>query len=592
MKKLLLLLAFFLSAFFTNAQAIQDWTSGLPSIAYYNNHTIATDSQGNVYSVGTYDGVSRDFDSGAGVFTMSSFSSNMYIVKVNATGNFVWAKQIGGATTYAITSATAITIDASDNIYIAGSTNKIVGIGSLDFDPGAGLVDVVNPTGHYVMYILKLDSNGNYLWNRQFNNPANTQYDQDKMYAIKVDASGNIYATGGFNGTVDFDPSVSGVNNITSVATNLSTDIFILKLSNQGNFLWAKALFDNATATDTKSNNGYAIDVDSSGNVYTTGYYWFGIDADPGISIHSLVSYTSNNPIITGGNTQYISKLDANGNYVWAYDLKGDHSLNVLPSLVVDNSNNVIISGYNNQSSIPDFDFSTGIFTLPIDTSSFIFKINANAGLIWAKSAARETIVNASHGCFSPGLALDLAGNIYSSGSFGVYGPVDFDPSAANYILTSAGANDGYISKLDTNGNFVWANKIGGTGNDYCFSIAVSPLGKVTVSGKTDTGFSRSIAAVSTGGFLASFSQPALATSQFDLDKNISVYPNPTTSEFNIKISENLMGAKATIYNILGQKIKDFTLNSLTTNQNLDKGMYLIAIEKDGNTITKKEVVN
>ena len=52
------------------------------------------------------------------------------------------------------------------------------------------------------------------------------------------------------------------------------------------------------------------------------------------------------------------------------------------------------------------------------------------------------------------------------------------------------------------------------------------------------------------------------------------------------------MGAKATIYNILGQKINQFTLDFLTTTQNLDKGMYLIAIEKDGNSSTKKLLVN
>ena len=75
MKKLIPLAAFLLLSYFASAQAVQDWTSGLPTLATYNNHTIATDSQGNVYSVGTYDGVSRDFDSGTGVFNMSSFSN-------------------------------------------------------------------------------------------------------------------------------------------------------------------------------------------------------------------------------------------------------------------------------------------------------------------------------------------------------------------------------------------------------------------------------------------------------------------------------------------------------------------------------------
>ena len=106
MKKTLLLSGFLLATFFVNAQAVQDWTSSLPTLANYNNHTIATDSQGNVYSVNSYNGANGpvDFDPSAGVFTMSSISLNMYIMKVNAAGNFVWAKQIGGGTNYAITS--------------------------------------------------------------------------------------------------------------------------------------------------------------------------------------------------------------------------------------------------------------------------------------------------------------------------------------------------------------------------------------------------------------------------------------------------------------------------------------------------------
>ena len=83
-----------------------------------------------------------------------------------------------------------------------------------------------------------------------------------------------------------------------------------------------------------------------------------------------------------------------------------------------------------------------------------------------------------------------------------------------------------------------------------------------------------------------------LSNNSFFDDKNISVYPNPTTNEFNIKISENLMGAKATIYNILGQKVNQFTFDVLTTTQNLDKGMYLIEIEKDNSKITRKLIVN
>ena len=70
------------------------------------------------------------------------------------------------------------------------------------------------------------------------------------------------------------------------------------------------------------------------------------------------------------------------------------------------------------------------------------------------------------------------------------------------------------------------------------------------------------------------------------------IYPNPSNGNFNIEIDENLMGAKTTVYNLLGQKIKDFDLKATTTNQTLNKGIYLLEIEKDGNKTTKKLIVN
>jgi|JI6StandDraft_1071083.scaffolds.fasta_scaffold32443_2 hypothetical protein len=72
----------------------------------------------------------------------------------------------------------------------------------------------------------------------------------------------------------------------------------------------------------------------------------------------------------------------------------------------------------------------------------------------------------------------------------------------------------------------------------------------------------------------------------------IKIYPNPSSGNFNIEIDENLIGLKATIYNLLGQKIKTFDLKSTTTNQYLNKGIYLLEIEKEGIKSTKKLIIN
>ena len=187
---------------------------------------------------------------------------------------------------------------------------------------------------------------------------------------------------------------------------------------------------------------------------------------------------------------------------------------------------------------------------------------------------------------------------MYISGYF--TGTTDFDPGVGVFTMTtfniSTGTGtgtDAYIVKLDANGNFIFATKIGGSGNDYISNILISPSGKIIVKGFAGTGgINKSTAAIAAGPFLASYTQPALANNQFELDQNISVYPNPTSGNYNITINENLISAKVTVYNLLGQKVKGFSLDILTTNQNLDAGMYLLEIEKEGVVTTKKLLVN
>ncbi|WP_124019407.1 T9SS type A sorting domain-containing protein [Flavobacterium hydrophilum] len=84
----------------------------------------------------------------------------------------------------------------------------------------------------------------------------------------------------------------------------------------------------------------------------------------------------------------------------------------------------------------------------------------------------------------------------------------------------------------------------------------------------------------------------SLGIDKNDITESISVFPNPANSNFNIQIDENLIGAKAIVYNLRGQKIKAFILNSTLTNQTLTKGLYLIQIEKKGTITTKKLIVN
>lgn len=338
----------------------------------------------------------------------------------------------------------AIAVDAAGNVYTTGFFT-----GTVDFDPGPGTQNLTS-AGVNDMFVSKLDAAGAYVWAKGF---GSTTYDAGD--GIAVDGTGNVYTTGIFGGTVDFDPG-AGTQNLTSAG---SQNIFISKLDANRAYVWAKTF--NAT-----SGNGIAVD--GSGAVYTTGYFSNTVDFDPGPGIQNLT--------YAGGTDIFVSKLDASGAYVWAKSFGGSSSgFDIGNSIAVDNSNNVYTTGY--FVGTADFDPGTGTQNLTSAGSDDIFvsKLDASGAYVWAKSFGGTS---AEHG---NSIAVDASGNVYTTGYY--QGTVDFDPSTSTQSQTSAGSADIFVSKLDASGIYVWAKSFGATSGDYGLSLAVDGSGSVYTTG-------------------------------------------------------------------------------------------------------------
>src|SRR5215208_3586212 len=160
--------------------------------------------------------------------------------------------------------------------------------------------------------------------------------------------------------------------------------------------------------------------------------------------------------------------------FSWAKRI-GSVSYDAGTSLAVDVNGNAYVTG--NFSGTVDFNPGAGVYNLTStgEADIYISKLNTNGSLLWAKRIG-GVLSESGHD-----VAVDGDGNVYSIGIF--YGTVDFDPGAGAYNLSSAGSSDVFISKLDANGNFVWAKNVGGTSNDYGNGLVADGTGNIYISG-------------------------------------------------------------------------------------------------------------
>lgn len=542
---------------------------------------------------------------------------------------FDWARRSGG--TSGRVDVQNIAVDLNNNAYSVGYFTD-----NADFNPSAGFA-FFNTVGNYDIFIQKLDSIGNFVWAKQM---GGTDYDEG--LAITTDLNGNVYTTGYFQNTVDFDPN-AGVVNLT--ASNFHS-IFIQKLDPNGNLVWVKQL-DGPFGTV-----GKAIVTDANNNVYIAGNFAGTVDFDPNAGVMNLTS--------SGASDGFIQKLDQNGNLIWVKQISGMLTISI-EAIALDNNGNPHLTGY--FTGTADFDPNGGVTnltslsTVSNDGDIFVQKLNAAGQLVWVKQMGGTEDEEGTS------ITVDNNGNVYTVGFF--ENSIDFDPSSTgNNTFTAVGQIDGFVQKLDVNGNFIWANQIGGSGRDAALGIDVDPSQQAYITGqfssmvdfdpdldtllltslgnrdifiqKLDqngslvwvkqmgsTGFDsgQSIALGNSGGiysngsftntvdfdpgtntfslaatgfqdlYVHKLAQPNLLIVDYTPSFNASLYPNPSNHYLTVELEE-AQGAMITILDQQGRLVhpsiitnKQKTLLALET---LPQGIYYVSIQtKKGLTIKK-----
>jgi len=202
------------------------WGKQFPgdSLAFFND--LIVDPDGNLNFLGAfYD--KRDFDPGPDSVTLNTAGeADMFLLKLNASGDFQWVKQIGGIG------------DDSGNGFVQNESGDFLITGyfhdDVDFDPGPPLQ--LFSANQMDVFLLSLDYNGEFKWLHTIGGNSN-----DFARVIRRDPAGNLYVMGHFADTVDFDPGIE-VHTLSDIGQTEKLDVFILKLDPSGNYRWVYQL--------------------------------------------------------------------------------------------------------------------------------------------------------------------------------------------------------------------------------------------------------------------------------------------------------------------------------------------------------------
>jgi hypothetical protein len=368
------------------------WATSASGTDLEDPRSIAVDASGNAFITGNYYSPTLTF----GTYTLINTGVDLFLAKFDSNGNVAWAKSAGGPSAeYAL----SVAVDLVGNPYLTGYADPSI----ITFDT----IHLVN-TG---VFIVKYDVNGNALWAQTAGRGTGMNYDAE---SIAVDASGNAYIEGNYDGTMLF-----GSDTLTSAGLY---DVFLAKYDANGIEQWARS----AGGASYEYANSDAVDV--SGNIYITGYFM-----DP----HTIIG--NDTLAFKGVDDIFLAKYDAGGNVLWATSA-GDKYLEHALSIKTDVPGNVYMAGYFNDSS-----FTIGSTTL-VNASRghdevFVAKYDPNGNVVWAKSAGGTDSDDATS------VATDAVGNVYTAGLF-ISPTLSFDSIVLTNANSSAVYPDLFVAKL------------------------------------------------------------------------------------------------------------------------------------------------
>lgn len=361
---------------------------------------------------------------------------------------YEWVQQIGSTSTFNEVGVGTATYN--NQVYLLTEFRD-----TIDADPGTSYLEMIATGNSYSdICIQKLNSDGSLVWAKKLGN----QY-SEYINSIDVDGVGNIYLTGSFTDTLDFD---LGSGTSLQVAEN-PVSTFIAKYDQNWNLTWVRTMH-------LIGNFGYVnLELDASNNLYYSFIFNDSIDVNPDPLIDTYEVSTSNYRSI-------ILKMDQNGNYQWHRAFGNNPGVANIHSIAVKN-NSLYFTGEFGNDSI-DIDPGTGtLFFTPIAVSwdAFYGEMNLNGELLWAKQAGG----NGNE--YMHDIRVDSFGNLIISGLYS--GDMDFNYGGTPMILSHIASDDAFVFKCSPQGNPIWIVPIAGTNTQQPEALTLDQYDNIYISG-------------------------------------------------------------------------------------------------------------
>ena len=380
---------------------------------------IAADELGHSYITGSFQA-----NASFGSTNFSTDSNDAFVAKLDSRGNVVWTENFNSASLESISLAFGIDSDAAGNTYTTGLFKGTVGFG------GTSLTSVSNSDG----FVTKLDDNGNVIWAEQLGG-----------LAVSIDDSGNTYVTG-----IEFFDSEADVFDIFGDLVSIGGEGFIAKLDDSGDLVWTEN-FDS-----TSLSLGRDVATDAVGNSYVIGT--FAGDVNLGNQAFSSSVDTD----------IFVTQFDTDGNVVWSQKF-GSTLSEVSTGITLDKAGNAYITGEFEGTTT----FGNTTLTSNGEIDAFVAKLDNSGNIVWAQNFGGRLFDSGTN------ITVDEEDNIYVTGSFEdtvSFGETIFTNNSENDEFN---VNNGFIVKLDTDGNILQAEQL-----DYSLlDIAASKAGNVYGTG-------------------------------------------------------------------------------------------------------------